>query len=180
VNANWHKAIALLAMIGLSAAVRQFIYSVSLSVVLIALCVGIAAWYVFLRPRRKPRAAMPSGGSGARAYDSQADLPPKGPFVVGRLYRARKTVADRGSSIREGQVLRYLCWGFVPYDELTCYNFTDEQCQRVYWCVYGDEPAERWKEVFEETDERQNQRSEASTKQRAPEALDPPSAAAPR
>jgi hypothetical protein len=75
------------------------------------------------------------------------------PFVVGRSYRVKKTVNNRDFSVSEGQVLRYLCLGYVPYDGLSYFNFVDEQGRRLYWGLYDDEPIDKWREMFEECDE---------------------------
>lgn len=140
-------------MIGLWVAVRPLVDSIPLSVLLAILCFGAAVWLVVLRPRKKDAPAPQTRSSVSAPCNPPTELPPKGPFVVGRLYRAKKTVAGPYSSFREGQLLRYLCWGFVPYDEMTCFNFSDEEGKRVYWSVYDKDPIDQWEELFEEVKE---------------------------
>lgn len=157
-----------MAAIALWAVARPLVDSVPASVVLAIVLIGVASWYALRRQKKgAPETVQVTHG----VYDAAAPLPPKGPFTVGRLYRVRKTFGDElHGAFREGQLLRYLCWGFVPYDELTCYNFASEQGKRVYWSVYDRDPIDRWTEYFEELKEEPNNSPEATPSTRPPAA----------
>ena len=86
------------------------------------------------------------------------------PFVVGRNYRVKKTVEDYFSSVREGQILRYLERGFAVYDETWCFNFLDPEGKRLYWCLHDGEPIEQWREVFEDLEKKADPDGQRTTR----------------
>ncbi len=72
------------------------------------------------------------------------------PFRRGARYRVKRTVKGYPEGeLREGEILRYVRDGYIPYDSTTGYLFEDDAGRPRTWGLHDDEDLVSWRQTFE-------------------------------